>query len=470
MIDHAQVLPQQKVLPYSEECEKAVLGAVLLEPTNFDELRAILLLEDFYVERHQVLWGAMCHLAEAGSPIDLRTIQALLEAGGQLDAVGLVYLATLDLDLPDIGRAAAYADIVRSTSVLRRAIQAASEGIRGMVTGGGSEALVRLQADLEALSGDGRGRASFRGGVQVADALLERIENPPARDNGGPRFGIPELDVLYGGIERGALALVGGRSGIGKSAAMCQMIANDLADGRRAAIVSLEMPAEELLARVWGHQLGLNWRRLWRGEQLTREHWRQLYALRQAHHQRPQLFFDDGTGMGLETIIAKLRALRRREGIDAAYIDFFTLIPRAGKRAAHEERDEQAYRLATFAKTPGQEISLVLLAQCNRGPAKENRPPMVADLRDAGEQPAKYVFLLHRDLLTSSDSTQAPVYGDEGMIILGKARGDSEGATPAHYDGRLQRWESLATWRNMNNGRPEVPPEAEQQQEELFNG
>ena len=44
-------------------------------------------------------------------------------------------------------------------------------------------------------------------------------------------------------------------------------------------------------------------------------------------------------------------------------------------------------------------IPLILLAQLNRGNAKEDRPPSMTDLRGSGaiEQDADVVMLLHRD-------------------------------------------------------------------------
>ena len=101
MID---VLPQQKALPHSEESERAVLGGVLLDTTILATISGRLRAEDFYSERHQILYQAMLDLQEEQVEIDLRTLQARLEQRDQFDRIGgLAYLSGLDLDVGAAG-------------------------------------------------------------------------------------------------------------------------------------------------------------------------------------------------------------------------------------------------------------------------------------------------------------------------------------------------------------------------------
>src|SRR5436305_13646322 len=97
-------LSQPKALPYSEESERAVLGGILLDPAILPTISGRLRTEDFYLERHQVLYQAMLDLQEELVEIDLRTLQAKLEQQAHFDSIGGIgYLAALDLDLPDLG-------------------------------------------------------------------------------------------------------------------------------------------------------------------------------------------------------------------------------------------------------------------------------------------------------------------------------------------------------------------------------
>ena len=57
-------LPQQRALPASEESERAVLGAVLLDPSILATISGRLRAEDFYGDRHQTLYQAMLDLQD----------------------------------------------------------------------------------------------------------------------------------------------------------------------------------------------------------------------------------------------------------------------------------------------------------------------------------------------------------------------------------------------------------------------
>lgn len=164
-------------LPHSEECERAVLGAFLLDPQLAEtvDLRQ----EDFYLERHGKIFVAMLHVHSAGAGIDLRTVQARLETLGQFEAVGgIAYLGELDTDLPDLGRFGVYAEIVKKCSLRRQFILSAQASIRACMDGGdGVEAdlLDRHAATLEELRGGSAG--AYPDAIDVADFLA--LELPP---------------------------------------------------------------------------------------------------------------------------------------------------------------------------------------------------------------------------------------------------------------------------------------------------
>ncbi|MCG8456389.1 MAG: hypothetical protein MI919_08905, partial [Holophagales bacterium] len=100
-----------------------MLAAVLLSPHVLPTVTGRLVVEDFYLERHQLIFSAMTDLQEAGSEIDLRTLQGQLELKNAFEAVGgMAYLAGLDLDLPDLGRVEAYVELVKERSIRRQLV------------------------------------------------------------------------------------------------------------------------------------------------------------------------------------------------------------------------------------------------------------------------------------------------------------------------------------------------------------
>ena len=113
-------LPAQPTLPQSEESERAVLAAALLDPRLLPAVSARLTVDDFYHQRHRLIYQAMLDLQEEQVAPDVRTLQAALEQAAKLEeAGGLAYLATLDVDLPDLGRIETYIEIVKERAVRR---------------------------------------------------------------------------------------------------------------------------------------------------------------------------------------------------------------------------------------------------------------------------------------------------------------------------------------------------------------
>src|SRR5512134_43442 len=83
-------------VPWSNEAEQAVLGAVLLDQDA--ALKAAEMLDDsmFYREGHRILFRAMVTLTERAEAIDPVTLRDELTRRGDLDrAGGLEYIATL---------------------------------------------------------------------------------------------------------------------------------------------------------------------------------------------------------------------------------------------------------------------------------------------------------------------------------------------------------------------------------------
>lgn len=103
----------------SEALERAILAALLLEPKLRQELPAELP-SWLVLDRHRRILAA---LLATDSP-NLRTVEALLRERGELeDAGGVAYLATLDVDLPDIKAFSAYLDHLQALASRRRIVE-----------------------------------------------------------------------------------------------------------------------------------------------------------------------------------------------------------------------------------------------------------------------------------------------------------------------------------------------------------
>lgn len=239
--------------PYSEETERAVLAAVLLKPELLDDELDVDT-SCFHLERHQLLWRAIAALHAEGEPVDARTLQAHMEREQTFaPAGGLAYLTALDLDLPDLGRVGAYCRILRDRAARRRLVemgqrltqQAHADASAGELAG-------RYRRLLEDIEGEGaasgRWASDLLSGV-VEDAQARRSEREQTGEAVlGLRTGIPRLDQLLCGLNRG-LYLLAGPPGGGKTSLALQLALN-VAREHPVLFVTYENAASNLVTKA----------------------------------------------------------------------------------------------------------------------------------------------------------------------------------------------------------------------------
>lgn len=112
--------------------ERALLGAVLLEPSRFAEASAIVAEADFFRLSHRYVWAAYRRLDAAATPIDYLSVHASLQAAGHLDEVTVVYLSGLVDGVPKATNVAAYATRVKDKALernFRAVLDAASKAV-----------------------------------------------------------------------------------------------------------------------------------------------------------------------------------------------------------------------------------------------------------------------------------------------------------------------------------------------------
>src|SRR6185295_11374345 len=297
MID---ILPETKTLPHSEESERAVLGGVLLDSSILPTISGRLRAEDFYHERHQILYQVMLDLQEERVEIDLRTVQAKLEQRAQFDGVGgLAYLTGLDLDLPDIGRLDTYVEIIKERSVRRRLIQTSGQIIRNCLDGGleAAEALGRAEQSILSLGEE----AIQRGFAQLSHVLhstLEELEERPGSMLTGVPTGFTDFDRVSQGLNRGNLIIIAGRPGMGKTSFalnISQHVA--IRERRTVGIFSLEMSQQELALRILCSEADISFSRL-RSNRVTPKEWTKIIQTVRTIGDAP-LFVDDSPNPSL---------------------------------------------------------------------------------------------------------------------------------------------------------------------------
>ena len=86
------VVSQQ--IPHDSEAEKAVLGAVFLDPEAIIDASDILQPDDFYEHANRIVFQAMLNISDREEVIDPVTLQDELKKNNQVDDIGGIAYVT----------------------------------------------------------------------------------------------------------------------------------------------------------------------------------------------------------------------------------------------------------------------------------------------------------------------------------------------------------------------------------------
>lgn len=415
-------------MPYDIEAEAAVLGAVLLNRDAMVAVAPILQAGDFYLPKHQQIYGAMVSAYAERVPPDVRIVSSRLRDRGELDAVGgFPYLASL-VDGVVSFHVEHYARIVEGHAVRRRLIGAAEQIVRLGYDAARpvDEVLAEASAALAAT-----GRRADNGMVpmsRVADELYERLRSGEVRSI---KTGLYRLDDLIGGLCPGDLCIVAGRPGHGKSS-LALTIADTLAQqGEHVAYFTLEMRRDELAQRLIAMRSGVS-ATTQRQQSYTDE---EMAAVAGAIGEIASLPIALCDQRGLTIADLRNRALRHAASvgrIGLVVVDYLTLVEahtgRGMNRAqAVGEISRGLKRLAGEADCP-----VMALAQLNRQiDGRAENEPELSDLRESGDIEAdadQVVFVVRPELYHPDGDALRGVaklyvkknrHGETGVAVVG---------------------------------------------------
>lgn len=416
-------------MPCSLPSERALLGAILIDPATITDVIAILSADDFYLEEHKAIFNAMRELFDVSREIDPVTlIDTLVHKGVYEKAGGEDYIRSLLDATPNSMNLLDYARIIKDESVRRRIIDTCAEVSEQ--TFGEQESVAKIldyaQGQFLEIS-EGRDSRNFRA---IRDVLREALEtlHKLADDKdavAGTPTGFSGVDKVLVGMGDSDLVLVGARPGMGKTSFALNIAANVAAStGKAVCIFSLEMSAEQLVNRMISSEAMVDSRSL-RSGQLSQEDWKKI-ADTAARLSGMNILIDDTPGLSATEMKAKLRHV---QNLGLVVIDYLGLM--SSERQSENRAVEVGY-ISTNLKRMAKELHVPLLccAQLSRGPeGRTDKRPQLSDLRDSGsiEQDADVVMFLYREEYYKTDRAADGKEANTAEVIIQKNRHGSTG-------------------------------------------
>jgi replicative DNA helicase len=390
--------------PHNADAEQAFLGACLINARAIDA-NASINAEHFYWPIHGRIFDALNNMWQGGIAPDPTMIKPMFEQDDGLLAVGGTdYIGRLAQAATTVSGAGQYAGAIIDMWRLRQLSEVADtilDEIDSFDHETDANAILDTAIDgLDGLASDagiGKSRKISTDLVPELDQVMLAAEVAYKSDGQitGIKTGVPSLDEALSGLNKEELIILAGRPGMGKSS-LAVFIATHAARQAPTLLISLEMGKEEIRRRQLSSLSGVEYSNMRRGR-LTPEDFQKMAA---AKHELAALptYIDDTPGQTVFDITRQVRRFHRENPLGLVIVDHIGWVRPTDRKMMKVHQVEQVTQeLKNLARKL--HIPILALSQLSRGvEAREDKRPMLSDLRDSGsiEQDADAVIFLYR--------------------------------------------------------------------------
>lgn len=443
-----------KLPPQNLEAEQSLLGSILLDKDAIIKIADIISGDDFYLDKHRMIFDTILELFEKREAIDLLSLTSRLEEKKQLEAVGgRTYLITLTNQTPASSHVVSYAQIIQKKSTLRRLIHAASSVLElgYQEEKEVNELLDKAEQSIFSVSQKYL-KEKFTPINDILSTAFDRIDELH-REKGklrGLPTGYTDLDKLLGGLQKSDLVILAARPSVGKTSLALDIARYAAIKAKKSVgIFSLEMSKEQLVDRLICAQAGIGLWKMRTGKLSERNDDFPRIGNAMSELSESQIFIDDFANTNVMELRTKARRLQMEYGLDMIILDYLQLMEGTG-RISSDNRVQEIAEISRALKGIARELNVPVLALSQLSRAVEaNRPaiPKLSHLRESGsiEQDADVVMFIYRkaadrgfdyDSLTEEEKHTADVF-------VAKHRNGPTGAIHLFFD------EDTVSFKNM---------------------
>lgn len=415
----------KRVMPYSSESEQAILGAMLMDKDAIMTVSEIITGDDFYAKVNATLFDAMVEMYQAGTPVDLLTLQNYLKSKGVPPEISnMEFAKELLMQMQTSANVKEYAKIVKEKSTLRSLIKINEEIANVCYEQSKPVESILEETEKSIFSliqkGNNQDFTPIRQVVLNALDTIERASQTKGHVT-GISTGFIDLDYKLSGLQNSDLVLIAARPSMGKTAFVLN-IAQHVAfrQEKAVAIFSLEMSKEQLVNRLFSLESHVD-AQLLRTGNLQDDDWEKLIE-GAGTIGNSRLIIDDKSGISAGELKSKCRKYKMEQGLDLVIIDYLQLMS-GNSLNSNVSRQQEISDISRALKGLARELNVpvVALSQLSREVEKRNdKRPMLSDLRESGaiEQDADVCMFIYRDDYYNKDSEEKNI----AEVIIAKQR------------------------------------------------
>lgn len=448
-------------LPSNEDAERAVLGAIILEPRFMAVVADEVIETDFYNPIHRMVYSAMLSLFESNRTIDPIWIGDELKRqktpNGKVDALAMIggvsVISNLAYGLPHFDlhsgseQVRDYAVKVKKTAQVRkliRTLNTLTEDALGEEYGPDAM-LDRAQTIINHVcTTDTKRQFSSIGELSVELAQHIRDVRDGHKSANGLYTGFHRFDTITNGLQKANLIVIGGRPGQGKSSFAGHVAVNvaENSPGAVVAIFSLEMSKQEYTQRLVASEAQVELNKI-RSGTMTHEMLERVDAAA-VKLAGLNIEIDDASSRSATSMRSQLLRLRHeRKRIDLVVIDF---IQRMTTTRRTDSRQQEVSRIAQELKSLAKDFDVPVMALSSLNRAAETRAdgrPKMADLRESGdiESEADLVGFIYRPSRYNESEDESAA-----ELIVDKNRHGATETVPLKFIGPFTRFTNPDRW------------------------
>lgn len=366
--------------PQEPKFEEAILGTLMSDKKAMPLVRSMLSNDDFYLDSHNKIYRAMCHLYKEKSPIDMLTVIAQLKRVKELEVVGgmqyitaLMNKQTYNIDY--------YCKVLAEKSMLRKQIEMSQNIIKQCYMPDAdpfeiNSVIRRSVSSIEKYENEDY-TASTRM-KETREAIIKAMENDGMA---GIPTGIRKLDKYIGGINGGDYYVFSARSGSFKTALMLWIQHQVDIMGYPTLMFQQEMTKVQLGLREIALKTGMSTQDLRRGRI---SEWKDL-EMSVGLIERSNVYVDTSVNQTISKIKAKTQRYIDEYGIKFIVVDYLNLCDLEISKFGSEEQAIANHAKEMKAMAKELNIGILELVQFNKEAGKEPlKPPTMSMIKGSG--------------------------------------------------------------------------------------
>jgi len=437
-------------MPYSDDAEQAILSNLMLENEQWEKVEDVIEINDFYREKHRIIFNAMNNLVKKNIPLDEITISNILLRENTLSKIGgSQYLYYLTQNISNSRNINIYIQIVKNKSLLRKLI-IASKNIIELSLNVENDKIADLldKVEEEILSISERYNEKKNNQlINVSYVLESTIKNIEMLfESGSPVIGLPSgfknLDYITSGFHPADFIIIAGRPSMGKTTLAINIAESIIKSNVSVLLFSMEMPAEQIVIKLLSSIGKIKLQNL-RNGMFEDTDWPKLSSAI-FDISGKKLFIDDSGSLSPFEVKSKARRLYKKyKDLGLIIIDYLQLMKMPGlNNNKVNEMSEISRSLKILAKEL--KIPIIALSQLNRSLEQRiDKRPIMSDLRESGaiEQDADLILFIYRDEIYNKESNHDGI----AEIIIAKQRNGPTGKINLKFSGEFSKFENLST-------------------------